>query len=145
MNKHITDDAALYSRLDALNIELKQVEESLKLQNAELIRRLPIEGVAVVRACEGSMGASLPQFSINVDGKYRWDSYGYMPPNYKKYNNTGGYGMAGSYGYTEDLALIHETIRLMNEKQQIIPCNQVVIDNLIAAGFQVEVTRHYGA
>ncbi len=144
MNKFIHDDEALFKEDKRLKERQDELRKLIAKHNDELKELLPVEGAIVVAVVTGSAGNSVPIFSKPEENKYLFNSYGFAPPNYKEYENVRGYGMCGSLGHTDDIKLVAETIRLMNAKQLVIPCNQAVIDDLVAAGFQVEVTKRWG-
>ncbi len=83
-------------------------------------------------ACElptfyaGLMDCTVPPRPL--PGKYHFDSYGQVPPNYKEYDRYYGYGMCGSHGHTDRLKVIAKSIRMIN-KHDVGLCD----DKMLAA------------
>lgn len=102
---------------------------------------LPRFGKLVVFQCTGA-ACDNPIFYEGDKCKktflFHFSSYGMVPPNYEDFDDLHNFGLCGSSGNTNDVKVVARAIEQLNQKKRVGLCEGFVIDQLLAAGFQVE-------
>lgn len=76
------------------------------------------------------------------DDVYKFDSYGVVPKNYREWDSVGGYGMAGSFGYTTNILVVYKSCKSLNKQSGCVALiSKEVYSKLIDNGYKVELVN----
>lgn len=85
-----------------------------------------------------------PVFRSNADGtwgsklpKYRFDTYGWVPFNFKNWGTYHSHGLCGATGYTNDLQDLIDAIKHMNERGTTACICDTLFAECVALGMTV--------